>query len=73
MNRYLLSLTLAASLSLAGCDNEKSGRYVPVSTASGVFLVDTQTGRMFTLPPQYREGTDPKKDLPAKWKLVAEF
>ena len=37
------------------------------------FLVDTQNGKMYNLPPQFHEGTEPKKDVPTKWKLIAAF
>jgi hypothetical protein len=57
---------------LSGCSSS-NGHYVPISNGNSVFLVDTQTGKMYNLPPQYREGTQPQKDVPAKWKLVAEF
>ena len=72
--KYLAWCMIILSVAvLTACDGSKNGRYIPVSAASGIFLVDTQTGRMYNLPPQYREGTEPKKDVPTKWKLVAEF
>ena len=68
-----IAAIMIAAFLLTGCNASDNGHYVPVSNANSVFLVDTQTGKMYNLPPQYHEGTEPKKDAPSKWKLVAEF
>lgn len=64
---------LIAGILLTACKDSGNGRYLPVSHSNSIYLVDSQTGRMYNLPPQFHEGTEPKKDVPAKWKLVAEF
>ncbi len=73
MRYFSFGLLLASALLLSACGIGQNGHYVPVSAANALFLVDTQTGKMYNVPSQYHEGTDPKANVPAKWKLAAEF
>ena len=66
-------ILLLTTLFLTACNNSENGHYVPVTASNIIYLVDTQTGKMYNLPPQHREGSDPTSPAPAKWKLVAEF
>jgi hypothetical protein len=73
MRLLCILAVMIAALFFTGCNDSNNGHYLPVSSNNAVFLVDTQTGKMYNLPPQYHEGTEPKKDVPVKWKLAAEF
>jgi hypothetical protein len=69
MKTFALAAAAFCALLFPACDH---GRYVPAGKDAAL-LLDTKTGRLYRLPPVYRDGGDPAPAPVSKWQLTAEF